>query len=203
MIDLEGIVTKLNALPLHNGRRIIAIAGAPASGKSTLAHALHLQMSGSCVLPMDGFHRSNEDLEAHGLLSRKGAPETFDVVGFTAIIKAVRSQTAISVPTFDRTNDCVVSAGASIGAADTTVLVEGNYLLLDEAPWRDLAHLWDYSILLETPMEELQKRLVARWLTYGHEMEGATRRAEANDLPNARRMMQHALSADLVVRSTG
>jgi len=83
-ITQAGLIDLLDALP--KGRRLIAIAGAPASGKSTLAarvvEGLNAQVPGrAAVVPMDGFHLDDTVLSARGDLARKGAPHTFDVLG--------------------------------------------------------------------------------------------------------------------------
>ena len=78
MISQKNIITSILKLPLRNGRRFFAIVGPPASGKSTLASQLQQQISGSCVVPMHGFHLSNEQLKKIGLSNRKGLPDTFD-----------------------------------------------------------------------------------------------------------------------------
>lgn len=198
MTDHAALKAAILAVPLRQGRRIIAIAGPPASGKSTLAEELNQQIPGSCVLPMDGFHKDNAELEALGLLPRKGAPETFDVAGLQSLITAVAAGEAIEFPTFDRSNDRVVPAGGTITADHHTILVEGNYLLLNQAPWAALHQFWDLTVKLEVPYAELEKRLIARWLENGFDHAGATARAQENDLPNARRMQQHSVSADMV-----
>lgn len=199
-MDLQAIADAIERVPLSNGRRVIAIAGPPASGKSTLADALEQAIQGSCVLPMDGFHRSNDDLRRHGLLARKGAPETFDVAGFVRVVEAVRLQKDVSFPTFDRGSDAVVPDSGRITAQHHTVLVEGNYLLLDHAPWNALLGFWDFSIKLEVPNAELERRLVARWLAHGHDEAGALQRAQSNDLPNARFMQRHSVAADMTLQ---
>ncbi len=79
---LRALSERIAQTSFSHKRRLIALAGAPASGKSTLAHALCALVPGACVVPMDGFHLDNALLEARGLLARKGAPETFDARGF-------------------------------------------------------------------------------------------------------------------------
>ena len=73
MSDLKNLIGAIAAVPLRGGRRIIAIFGAPASEKSTLAETLSADVPNSCIVTMDGFRRDNDDLSRHGLLSRKGA----------------------------------------------------------------------------------------------------------------------------------
>ena len=78
-------------------------------------------------------------------------------------------------------------------------IVEGNYLLLDEPGWRDLARHFDMTVFLEVPERELERRLVQRWLDHGHDAQAARARAQANDIPNARRVAAGSRPADLVL----
>lgn len=139
------------------------------------------------VVPMDGFHLDNATLDARGLRHRKGAPETFDVTGFLTLLTAMKADGPVPFPTFDRAADATVPNGGTFDAE--IALVEGNYLLLDEAPWRALHPLWDTTILLSVPEEVLRARLVDRWITHGMTPDAGLARAELNDLPNARRMI--------------
>ena len=199
MSDLKNLIDAIAAVPLRAGRRIIAIVGTPASGKSTLAETLSADIPNSCIVPTDGFHRDNDDLSRHGLMSRKGAPETFDVAGFLTIVRSLTKQGEVVFPTFDWGNDCVFVQGGKVLATDETILVERNYLLLDEAPWRDLAKFWDFSVFLDVPLEVLEARLVQRWLENGYDQDGAVARAQGNDIPNAKRTVQCTMKADHVV----
>ncbi len=187
------------AVPLRLGRRIIAVAGPPASGKSYLAKKLSASIPHACVVPMDGFHHSNDHLQARGLLSRKGAPETFDVAGLVSLSERMRRAIEVPFPTFDRARDCVVPNGGCLLASDTTVLVEGNYLLFDAPPWDGLAELWDFGIVLDVPIAELRNRLLKRWLDLGYDSDAAVKKAEENDLPNARLVNSKLLPADMVL----
>ena len=199
MSDLKNLIDAIAAVPLRGGRRIIAIVGAPASGKSTLAETLSAYIPNYCIVPMDGFHRDNDDLSHHDLLSHKGAPETFDVAGFLTVVRSLAKQGEVDFPVFDRGNDCVVEQGGKILATDETIIVEGNYLLLDEMPWCDLAKCWDFSVFLDVPLEVLEMRLVQRWLDNGYDYDGAVKRAQGNDIPNAKRTVQKSMKADHVV----
>lgn len=193
------LISRISATPLRGGRRIIALAGAPASGKSTLAHDLATQLPHAAVVPMDGFHRDNEDLTRHGLLHRKGAPETFDAAGFVTFVRGLRTPGPISVPTFDRTRDCVVPDGAHIPDTVHTLLVEGNYLLLDRAPWNTLATDWDLTVMLDVPLAVLEQRLIQRWIDHGFTPEQAQTRAAQNDIPNAQVITCHSSAADITL----
>jgi len=196
--DLAGHIRQLEA-----PRNLIALVGAPASGKSHLATELEAALNqaapgSAAVLPMDGFHRDNDWLEAQGLLARKGAPETFDLEALAECLSSVKSaQDDLAVPSFDRRADAVVPAGLTIPASARYVLVEGNYLLLSRPGWRDLFPLFDLTIHVCVAEAELRKRLMARWSDLP-EAE-ARRRTDENDLPNARLIARENRAADFRV----
>lgn len=200
--DLAG---RIAALP-ENGarRRLAAIAGPPGSGKSTLAEAVVSALvaagEAAVLMPMDGFHLDNRLLEPRGLLPRKGAPETFDFGGFAATLARVRREPSVILPVFDRTREIAIAGAEEIRPETRIVVAEGNYLLLDEDPWRDLARLWDLSVFLDVDEAELEHRLIDRWLGFGFAAEDARAKALGNDIPNGRRVLGAVVAPDLRLR---
>ena len=195
--------------PLRGGptRVLVALAGPPACGKSTLADELARRLNAqkclTAIVPQDGFHLDNQVLEARGDLARKGAPHTFDGAGFVHMARRLKERVDVAVPVFDRARDIAI-AGARIVPADAeVVIVEGNYLLFDEAPWFNLAPLWSLSVRLDVPMDDLRARLIQRWLGHGLSSAAATRRATSNDIPNAQSVIDKALPAMLTLASDG
>jgi pantothenate kinase len=148
------------------------------------------------VVPMDGFHLDNTILEARNMRPRKGAPETFDARGFIRLAQALKTGEEVFAPVFDRSRDLSVGSAIAISPAVQFVILEGNYLMFDESPWSELAPLWDITVRLDVPMPELRARLIQRWLSLNHSRAVATRRAEGNDIPNAERVVKHALPCD-------
>lgn len=186
------------------GRRrfIVAIAGPPGSGKSTLAERLHevLPQEKSAVVSMDGFHFDDAVLNDRGLRPRKGAPETFDYAGFAALLRRIRAaEPEIAIPVFDRSIELSRAAAAIVGSDVKFILVEGNYLLLDEEPWSALSGLFDFSIFVDVPRAELERRLMERWRGHGKSDDDARAWIASNDLPNVERVLARRRDADLVV----
>ena len=200
--SLAALEAALRArLPRSGARRFVALAGPPGAGKSTLVDGLAPRL-GAAVLPMDGYHLDNALLGARGDLARKGAPWTFDVGGLMRDLQRLAADDGpVLVPVFDRALDLSRAAARVIGAEARLVLVEGNYLLLDQPPWTALAPFWDVTVLIDAPRAVLEARLCQRWRDHGHDPAQALARARVNDLPNADTVLDHSRPADLVWRT--
>jgi pantothenate kinase len=183
-------------------RRILGIAGPPGAGKSTLAEAVvaALGATTAALLPMDGFHLSNERLVELGLRDRKGAPETFDAEGYVAMLRRVRAafHTVVLVPSFDRLAEGVVPDGITIPAGVPLIVAEGNYLLLDEPPWRQIRELLDEAWYLRADAGRVP-RLIARHIEFGKPPDAAREWVLRSDEANAARIAPSETRADLVV----
>ena len=202
-ITPEILVQRIKTLS-GQGRKLIAIAGAPGSGKSTLAEDLAHQLGPTAaVMPMDGFHLDNRILDEMNMRSRKGAPETFDAHGFIQLIRTIREGRPAYYPVFDRPRDIAIAGAGLVSPERQVVIVEGNYLMFDEDPWRELAPMWDLTIRWDVPLPELRARLIQRWLSLNHSRTNAVRRAEGNDIPNAERVLAHALPCDITLPALG
>ena len=180
-------------------RTIVAIAGAPASGKTTLARELAESIPNTACLSMDGYHLDNPLLQERNLLDKKGSPETFDLDGFSALIARLKEPQDIYCPIFDRKAERTINSAHLISKTIDMVIVEGNYLLLNEPSWANLRKQWDYSVFLEVDIQIIKQRLVERWLSFGYSRDEALKKAEMTDLPNAKRILRNRLDADLVL----
>ena len=185
---------------------MLAIAGPPASGKSTYAERLCDLVNQKSdlelceVIPMDGFHLDNDTLDILELRHRKGAINTFDSEGFAKLIQALHdANNAVNIPLFDRSIDAVIPNAKTVSPQKKILIIEGNYLLVNAEPWVKLHQLYDYKILLNPDLETIKKRLIDRWLENGYELEGATKRALSNDIPNAEFVIKNSVGADLVI----
>jgi pantothenate kinase len=188
-----------------NRRILYGIAGGPGAGKSTLATHLAdlLNAAGehAAVLPMDGFHMRQAKLERLGLASRKGAPETFEAAAFVEHLVRVRDANGpVTGPGYSRKIEDVVDDAATIPAEARIVLAEGNYLLLPEAPWRDVRPTLDRSVFIDVPRNTVRARLLKRHAAEGLFSEERNRAHVENvDLPNYDNVARSKSLADIAI----
>ncbi len=207
-VDLTQIADLLETRASDGERVITAIAGAPGSGKSTLAEKLVGKLNArqpglAAVLPMDGYHYDDLYLVPAGLRPRKGAPMTFDVGGLYHTLKRLRArdEDEVAVPVFDRKIE-IARAGARLIPRDTPVIVvEGNWLLLNQAPWDRLRPMFDVTVMVEVPEHVLRARLRGRWERLGLSEAEIIDKLEENDLPNGRWVRDGSIAADHVIRN--
>lgn len=196
LVNAEGraLVERINALP--GDRVLVAVAGPPGSGKSTLAAALATALPSAVLVPMDGFHLDDSILSARGLLSRKGAPETFDAAGFTALVSRLRVPSSeVIFPIFDRTRELSLAGAGVVEPSHRIVVIEGNYLLLNRSPWSNA--VYDLKVRLDVPEHEIRRRLERRWQRLGKDEQGVKAHL-SNDLANASVVITESTAADVV-----
>ncbi|GAA5171474.1 MULTISPECIES: nucleoside triphosphate hydrolase [Halomonadaceae] len=191
--NIHEMTTRLLAAADQQRQRfIVALAGPPAAGKSFLSgwlcRELNVRRPGcAAIVPMDGYHFDNAVLAPQGRLAIKGAPETFDCDGLKHDLERIRrADRTVAVPVFDRPLDLARAGGRLILPEHRLVLVEGNYLLLDVAPWRELHALFDLTLFIEVPDAVLVERLLARWRGMGEDAAVAHARTHDKDMLNAR-----------------
>lgn len=188
-------------------RVLIGIAGPPAAGKSTLATALakaiQAQGLGSAVaVGMDGFHLANTELARLGLTECKGAPQTFDAAGFVSLLRRLRDPEPgiVYAPRYSRVVHESIGAAVAVPQEIDIVVVEGNYLLLDEGPWQHVRDLLDLRIYLDAPGQVRQEALVRRQLSRGLDPAAAQAWVTGSDEVNARLIAGTVSYADVVLR---
>lgn len=204
--NLERLAQRVRSLADEAGRRVIvAISGSPGAGKTTLSVTL-VERLGSRVayLPMDGFHLANRTLDRLGARGRKGAIDTFDGRGFIALLSRIRTEKThpVYAPGFDRSIDEPIAGEIEISPHADIVVVEGNYLLVQEEPWSGVRSLVDEIWFCETDDSERQRRLVNRHTSFGRSVEDAVSWARDVDGANALLIESTREFADLVVSGT-
>lgn len=178
---------------------ILGVCGPPGSGKSTLTSQLASELD-AAVVPMDGFHLPNIVLDQRGLRALKGAPHTFDAAEFVEAIRRLRrAEAPVSLPSFERVVDEPIPDAISVAPTEPIVLVEGNYLLLDQPLWSELSDLLDAVAYVELDDAVRIERLVARHVEFGRSPEEAREFVLASDEPNAALVAASRQRADVVV----
>lgn len=192
-------------------RVVLGIVGAPGAGKSTLAERLAAEAAARgrgdevAVLPMDGFHLADTALARLGRLDRKGAIDTFDGYGVLAMLRRIASERdhTVYAPAFERTLEQPIAGSIPIDPAVRIVIVEGNYLLDLEEPWRHIRALLTEAWFVHAPDDIRVPRLVARHERFGKSPADARAWVARVDEPNARRIATTRELADLVVTVNG
>lgn len=214
--DVETIyiplLQRLMKLQEQKNRRILVmLAAPPGAGKSTLAAFLgelskNPGLQPVTVIGMDGFHHYQDYLLSHyetrngetiPLVKVKGAPETFNLAKLTEQIRLIADGETCKWPVYDRTLHNPVEDAVTVDG--DIVLIEGNYLLLDEPGWKDLSGYADYTIFLCADEDNLRDRLVKRQVQSGKSPEDALRFVESSDLVNARLVLARSKKADLTL----
>jgi pantothenate kinase len=200
-VDIDALADRARQLG-GQGRALLGIAGAPGAGKSTLAEQLVARVgSEAVVVPMDGFHLHDDELARLGLADRKGAPETFDVHGYVALLGRLRTETTHTVwaPAFDRTRELAVAGAIGVRPEHRVVVTEGNYLLLERDGWSAARPLLDEVWFVEQEETTRVERLVERHVEHGKPADLARRWTLESDQANADLVHGTRAAADLVV----
>lgn len=204
---LELLVQDAIGIAENRQRAILGIAGSPGAGKSTLVEQLLAGIAErkgqgwAAHVPMDGFHLADEQLRSIGALGRKGAPDTFDPVGYAHLLEraAVETDTPVYAPGFDRTLEQPLAAALVVLPTARLVITEGNYVLLEHPAWlrarRAMNRVW-----FVTSDEALRvARLVARHVEFGKSPDAAKAWVAGTDQPNADLVSPTASTADVVI----
>ena len=197
-----ALAARLDALAARGGRRIVGLVGAPGCGKSTLAAMIAATFGARVVVvPMDGFHLAQAELERLGRAARKGAPDTFDAAGYVALLRRIRAggDETVYAPAFRREIEEPVAGAIAVPPGVPLVVTEGNYLLLD-GPWSPVRTLLDETWFLDTDEARRDAWLLARHVSFGRTADAARAWIEATDAPNARLIAASGAHADARVR---
>lgn len=181
---------RIDVLLADGRRKLLGLVGAPGAGKSTLATALLTTLGERAqVVPMDGFHLANVELQRLGRADRKGAPDTFDSAGYVALLRRLRTQgddEIVYAPEFRREIEEPVAGAIAVLPTTQLVITEGNYLLHDTGAWAGVAGLLDEVWYVDVDDALREARLIGRHRHFGRSEEAARAWVEQTDAPNAR-----------------
>ena len=201
-LNYSDLLTLLNKqIDNHStSRYFIALSGAPGSGKSTVSEKLVSDLNTvghkSSILQMDAFHYDDQILKEKNLLLKKGAPETFDVMGLLNFINRLEKESEVVIPVFDRSLELSRSSAVIISDDIKVVIVEGNYLLLKSHPWRELHKFFNSTIIVNCDERILEERLIKRWENFNISKEIINQKVYENDLPNGVYVLKNSISPD-------
>lgn len=153
---------------------IIALAGSVAVGKSTTARVLKALLSRWPNTPKvelvttDGFLLPNKQLEAEGILSKKGFPESYDgqaLLTFLSDVKAgVRN---VEAPVYSHLTYDVLTGKSIIVDRPDILIVEGLNVLQSGRPAGEkpfVSDFFDFSIYLHASEQDLERWYVSRFM---------------------------------------
>ncbi|MGJ7604297.1 nucleoside/nucleotide kinase family protein [Variovorax sp. LT1R20] len=190
-VPADGLA-RLQALMASGQRKLLGLVGAPGAGKSTLALAMRQAVGAdrAQVVPMDGFHLANVELQRLGRADRKGAPDTFDSAGYVALLQRLRNQRPdgdiVYAPEFRREIEEPIAGAIAVLPSTQLVITEGNYLLHDVGPWAGAAGMLDECWYVDIDDAVREQRLVQRHQQFGRSAEAARDWVAGTDAPNAR-----------------
>jgi pantothenate kinase len=201
--EVETLIERARELARQEGRTILGIAGQPGGGKSTLAQAVVAAVGPAAVLvPMDGFHLAQAELVRLGRRDRMGAPDTFDALGYVALLRRLRNRTedVVYAPAFRRDIEEPIAGAIAVPRDAPLVVTEGNYLLLPDGPWAGVRPLLDECWYVDLGEATRLRWLIQRHVDFGKTREAAEEWVRRSDQANAAVVAATRDRADVVVR---
>ena len=169
------LLKQLQQLQKEKKERIIVfMAAPPAVGKTTLCEFLEYlskqdqEFTDIQALGLDGFHYHSDYINSHDAIvlgekvpmkQVKGCPETYDTEKLRQKLEKIKIED-ILWPIYDRNLHDVVED--QIKVTKDIILIEGNWLLLKQEPWKSMQQYSDYKILILAEEEMLKERLISR-----------------------------------------
>jgi pantothenate kinase len=125
----------------------------------------------------------------------KGAPITFDIDKLKENVKKITLGGRFGWPGYDRLLHNPVEDAVFIES--DIILLEGNYLLLNEDGWRDLSKYADFTISIKVSEDMLRSRLIDRKIKSGASAEKAAAFVDFSDMYNVRICLENTMKANL------
>src|SRR4051794_31821344 len=201
--DTAALVARARELASTGTRKILGIAGPPGGGKSTVSRAVVAALGDAArLVPMDGFHLAQSELVRLGRRDRMGAPDTFDALGYAALLRRLRDprEPVVYAPEFRREIEEPIAGAIAVPRDVPLIVTEGNYLLLADGDWAIVKSLLDEAWYVETDEELRVQRLIQRHIQFGKTPDYARAWVMRSDERNAALVAATAQDADVLVR---
>lgn len=192
-----------------NRRIFVFLSAIPGCGKTTLSLFLEYlskqndEYTNIQAIGMDGFHYPNTYLKMHymqengnevRLIDRKGSYASFDVEKLQA--KILEGKQCDNIwPIYSRKIHDVIQDKMPV--KEKIILLEGNYLLLNDYGWQHMIDYCDDSIFIDTDEYEVKERLIARKMQGGLTEEEAIHFYDNSDYKNVMLLMHHHHKANI------
>ncbi|RNE48529.1 type I pantothenate kinase [Corynebacterium alimapuense] len=149
---------------------IIGVAGSVAVGKSTTARLLQALLQGweshphVDLVTTDGFLLPAVELNARGLMNRKGFPESYDQRSLLRFVTEVKSGSPhVDAPVYShRLYDRVLDEVQTISQPDILILEGLN--VLQTGPTLMVSDLFDFSVYVDARTADIEQWYIDRFL---------------------------------------
>lgn len=101
-------------------------------------------------------------------------------------------------PLYSRQRHEPVPEGTRISGTEKVHVIEGNYVLDRDEPWRATALGYDLRIFVDAPNAILRERLLDRHKKSGRTRQEASNKIDRNDMLNAQKIRERRQNVDIL-----
>jgi len=171
----QGLHSSTSAFLGERARRtpfIIGVAGSVAVGKSTVSRVLRELLSrwegtpNVALVTTDGFLYPNAELEARGIMHRKGFPESYDRLALLQFVADIKSGVAsVSAPVYSHLYYDIMDGERAVVESPDVLIVEGLNVLQQPGPGQTVAlsDFFDFKIYVDAKPEDIKHWFIERF----------------------------------------
>jgi type I pantothenate kinase len=151
---------------------VIGVAGSVAVGKSTFARVLQALLSRwpdhpkVDLVTTDGFLLPNRELEARGIMNRKGFPESYDTRRLLQFMRDVKAgEDEVRAPVYSHVVYDIVDDEETVVRRPDILILEGiNVLQVSDTHTEFVSDYFDFSIYVDAAEDDIESWYVERFL---------------------------------------
>ena len=191
-------------------RQLLGIAGPTGAGKSVLAVLLK-ELAKEADLPflveaitIDAYHYPNRFLLSHfsegqPLKKFKGRFDTYNPAALAKDMRDFSCGKTVSFPAYSRKLHEPINGALLVEAEKVLLVIEGLWLLYEEAGWGNVRSLLDYCLFIEADPAKAKEPVLQRHIRGGKTPEEAERHYQAVDARNSDFVLGTKDKADKVI----